>query len=91
MRQILVLISALVIVASIGVVAQAQIADLSAGNPLGIGLEITSPFTAPDTFPASGVSSRLWIANLFGLEASVFVVNGPPRPARRIRPIIAIQ
>jgi len=85
MRRFIMLIAAALIVSSLGFAAQAQgqVADLSEGNPFGIGLEITAPFTAPDTFPASGLSSRLWIANLFGLEASVFVVNGAPSLATR--------
>jgi len=57
--------------------------DLSQGHALGIGLGLTAPFAPPDTFPASGLSGRFWIANLFGFEASLFVVDLAPSVAAR--------
>ncbi len=59
--------------------AQAQpLEDLSRGRGLGIGLELTAPFAPPNTFPASGLVGRAWIADLFGVEATLFVVDQAP-------------
>ena len=85
MRHLITLLAAIVLVASIGVVAEAQVGidDLSKNHGFGVGLSLTAPFSAPDTFPASGFNSRLWIANLFGFEAAIFVVNGAPSLSTR--------
>lgn len=64
--------------------ADAQIVDdPSQSTPLGIGLNLTAPFAPPDTFPASGLVGRFWIADLFGVEGHVFVVGGVPSFAAR--------
>lgn len=52
--------------------------DFSRGRSFGIGLELTAPFAPPNTFPASGLSGRFWVANLFGIEATLFVVDQAP-------------
>lgn len=52
----------------------AQVEDSSKGRLLGIGIEATFP---PD-FPASGLSTRLWFADLLGLEVDLWVVAGGP-------------
>jgi hypothetical protein len=52
--------------------------DPSQSHGLGVGLALTAPFAPPNTFPASGISSRLWIADLFGLSATFFLVDGAP-------------
>ena len=57
--------------------------DLSQGHGIGFGLGLTAPFTPPNTFPASGLSGRLWVANLFGIEASLFVVDHAPSLSMR--------
>jgi len=57
--------------------------DLSQGHGVGLGLALTAPFTPPDTFPASGFSVRLWIADLFGLSATLFVVGDAPSATGR--------
>lgn len=84
MRHLITLSLALFIVAAISGIGSAQtIGDLSENNGFGVGLELTAPFAAPDTFPASGFTTRLWIANLFGFEAAIFVVDGAPSLATR--------
>jgi len=57
--------------------------DLSQGHGLGVGLALTAPFAPPNTFPASGFSVRLWIADLFGLSATLFLVDGAPSATGR--------
>ncbi len=85
MRHSIILGLALLLVASFGIGGQAlpKVEDLSEGHGFGFGLGLTAPFAAPNTFPASGFTSRLWIGNLFGFEASLFVVNGAPSLAAR--------
>ncbi len=56
----------------------APVEDLSRGHSIGFGIDLTAPFTPPNTFPASGLSGRIWIANLFGFEATLFVVDQAP-------------
>jgi len=63
--------------------AQPTVEDLSQGHGIGFGVGITAPFTPPNTFPASGISGRIWIANLFGIEASLFVVDQAPSLSMR--------
>lgn len=57
--------------------------DFSQGHGFGVGLALTAPFTPPDVFPASGLSTRVWIADLFGLSATIFVVDGAPSATAR--------
>jgi hypothetical protein len=84
MRHLLTLSLAVLLAVSISNIGSAQtVADLSQDNGFGVGLELTAPFAAPDTFPASGFTTRLWIANLFGFEAAIFVVDGSPSLATR--------
>ncbi len=59
------------------------VVDLSQGHGFGFGLALTAPFTPPDTFPASGFSTRVWIADLFGLSATIFIVDGAPSATAR--------
>ncbi len=49
----------------------AQVEDFSKGRLLGIGFLAT--FSDP-TFPASGLSTRLWFADLLGLEVDLWAV-----------------
>jgi hypothetical protein len=56
----------------------ALVEDLSQGHSIGFGIDLTAPFAPPNTFPASGLSGRFWIANLFGFEATLFVVDQAP-------------
>jgi len=84
MRQWIILSAAVVILVGVGVMGGAQPGeDPSQGRSLGIGLELTAPFTPPNTFPASGLSGRFWLANLFGFEASLFIVDQAPSLATR--------
>jgi len=61
--------------------AVAQVEDFSKGRVFGIGLQFTAP-TDPSSpsgiFPASGLSSRIWIIDLLGVEVDLFVVAGSP-------------
>ena len=57
--------------------------DFSQGHGFGFGLALTAPFTPPDVFPASGLSTRMWIADLFGLSATIFIVDGAPSATAR--------
>lgn len=52
----------------------AQAEDFSKGRLLGIGFEATFP----PSFPASGLSVRLWFADLLGLEVDLWVVAEGP-------------
>lgn len=68
--------------------AQAQ-EDLSRGRLFGIGAEVTAPIRSPtdpawpNMFPATGLSTRLWLADLFGLDVNFWVFPGFPSFAFR--------
>jgi hypothetical protein len=51
---------------------------------LGIGVQATAPFVPPDAFPASGLSLRLWIGDLVGLELDTFLLSGSPSFSPRV-------
>lgn len=77
-------LTVLTVLFGLSVVGAAQpVPDLSRGHGIGFGVALTAPFAPPNTFPASGISGRVWIADLFGLEASVFVVDHAPSLAGR--------
>lgn len=59
------------------------VTDFSRAHGMGFGFELTAPFAPPNTFPASGVSGRAWIADLFGFEANLFVIDRAPSLAGR--------
>ncbi len=84
-QRLLAMVVVVALVVGGGVVAaQAQVVDdPSRSTSLGIGLDVTAPFAPPDTFPASGLVGRFWIADLFGIEGHVFVVGGAPSFAAR--------
>ena len=83
-RRLALFLVVAMMIAGGAVAADAQIVeDPSRSTSLGIGLDVTAPFSPPDTFPASGLVGRFWIADLFGLEGHVFVVSGAPSFAAR--------
>lgn len=84
-RRILMLAVIGLVAIGFGVSATAAplVDDPSRSTSLGIGLDVTAPFSPPDTFPASGLVGRFWIADLFGIEGHVFVVGGAPSFAAR--------
>ena len=57
------------------VCAVAAVEDLSRENGFGTGLQLTFPMTPPHALPASGMSLRIWLADLFGFDANFFVVG----------------
>jgi len=67
--------------------AQAQ--DLSAGRFFGIGAQVTAPIRSPtdpqwpNMFPATGLSTRLWLADLFGIDLNFWIFPGFPSFAFR--------
>ncbi len=63
----------IVLVASACVVVAVE--DLSRENGFGTGLQLTFPMTPPHALPASGMSLRIWLVDLFGFEANFFVVG----------------
>lgn len=69
--------------------ATASAQDYSAGRVFGIGAQVTFPIVSPTSpawpnmFPATGLSSRLWLADLFGLEVDFWVFPGFPSFAVR--------
>lgn len=67
--------------ASVGVAQSALGGEASHG--LGVGLAFTAPVSAPNTFPASGLSSRMWLGDLLGIEVDFFVVDQAPSFAAR--------
>lgn len=69
--------------ASVGAAQPALGGGGSASHGLGIGLAFTAPVNAPNTFPASGLSSRMWLGDLLGIEVDFFVVNQAPSFAAR--------
>jgi len=58
--------------------------DLSAGRLFGIGAQATFPMRSPtdpnwpNMFPATGLSTRLWLADLFGIDIDFWVFPGFP-------------
>lgn len=81
------IVLAVVLVGLFGSAASAHgasaVDDPSRSHGLGIGLDLTAPLAPPNTFPASGLVGRFWIADLFGFEAAVFIVDGAPSLATR--------
>lgn len=53
-------------------------AAASASRNLGVGLVFTAPTSPPNTFPASGLSARIWLSDLLGIEVDFFVVDRAP-------------
>jgi hypothetical protein len=49
--------------------------NLSSRYGFGTGMQLTFPMTPPQALPASGMSLRVWISDLFGFEADFFVVG----------------
>jgi hypothetical protein len=49
--------------------------DPSRTTWLGTGFQLTFPVMPPHTVPASGLSLRVWIADLIGFDASFFLVG----------------
>ncbi|MCR4404023.1 MAG: hypothetical protein NUW06_01785 [Candidatus Acetothermia bacterium] len=89
MRKLLFLVLALVaIAAAFSVLGFAQ-EDYSAGRLFGIGAEVTAPIRSPvdpawpNMFPATGLSTRLWLADLFGIDVNFWVFPGFPSFAIR--------
>jgi len=84
MRSWLALLAAFSLIIGIASVGEGRpVEDLSRGHGFGLGLGLTAPFEPPNTFPASGLSGRVWIADLFGLEAAFFIVDQAPSIAAR--------
>lgn len=79
MRHWIVLSVAICLIVGAGWSGQAgSMPDPSQRHGVGFGLALTAPFTPPDTFPASGFSARVWVANLFGFESTLFIVDRIP-------------
>lgn len=51
------------------------VADPSRQHGFGTGLQLTFPMKPPHALPASGMSLRMWVGDLFGFEANFFVVG----------------
>jgi len=49
--------------------------NLSSQYGFGTGMQVTFPMTPPHALPASGMSVRVWVSDLFGFEANFFVVG----------------
>jgi len=71
MRRSFVFIFVILLVVALEWPGFAQVEDFSKGRLLGIGFLAT--FSGP-TFPASGLSTRLWFADLLGLEVDLWAV-----------------
>jgi len=58
--------------------------DLSTGRLFGIGAQVTFPMVSPTSpnwpnmFPATGLSTRLWLAEFFGIDVDFWVFPGFP-------------
>lgn len=60
--------------------------DLSTGRFFGIGAQVTAPFGTlinPNMFPATGLSTRLWLGDLFGIDVNFWIFPGSPSFAFR--------
>lgn len=64
---------ALVLFGIVAVVAADE--DPSRDRGFGAGLQLTFPMAPPNALPASGISLRFWLLDLFGFEADLFVVG----------------
>lgn len=49
--------------------------NLSKQHGFGTGMQVTFPMKPPHALPASGMSLRVWLADLYGFEANFFVVG----------------
>lgn len=89
MRKILFLGIALVSIAATFPLLGAAQEDYSVGRLFGIGAEVTAPIRSPldpawpNMFPATGLSTRLWLADLFGVDVNFWVFPGFPSFALR--------
>jgi hypothetical protein len=88
MRKVILLVVALLLVVLIfPTLGNAQ--DLSTGRLFGIGAQVTFPMRGPldpnwpNMFPATGLSTRLWLADLFGIDVDFWVFPGFPSFAFR--------
>jgi hypothetical protein len=65
-------------------IASAEEENRSKIKGFGVGAQITAPFTAPDVFPASGLSLRLWIFDFAALEFDLFMLSNSPSFSPRL-------
>ena len=73
MRKWMVVVFVMLLLVALGWSGFAQVEDFSKGRLLGIGFLAT--FSSKETpFPASGLSTRLWFADLLGLEVDLWAV-----------------
>ncbi|MCS6936145.1 MAG: hypothetical protein NZ610_03155 [Candidatus Bipolaricaulota bacterium] len=59
----------------LGSVLASAAEDPSRATWLGTGFQLTFPVMPPHTVPASGLSVRVWIADMIGFDANFFVVG----------------
>jgi hypothetical protein len=89
MRKILFLVAVLLFITAAFTVLGAAQEDYSVGRLFGIGAEVTAPIRSPtdpawpNMFPATGLSTRLWLADLFGIDVNFWVFPGFPSFAFR--------
>lgn len=78
MRKFIIFFSLfLILLTTLSLVVFAQ-RNYSQGRKLGLGLQYTFHF------PASGLSSRLWVVDFFGLEGDLYPLTWPPNFAIRL-------
>jgi len=83
MRKVILALVVLLLVA-LAFPTQGSAQDLSAGRFFGIGAQVTFPMRSltdpnwPNMFPATGLSTRVWLADLFGIDVDFWVFPGFP-------------
>ncbi len=73
--KILTVSSVALLIVIAGAYSSTALENLSHQYGFGTGMQLTFPMTPPQALPASGMSVRLWISDLFGAEANFFVVG----------------
>ncbi|MCS7197943.1 MAG: hypothetical protein NZ930_04595 [Candidatus Bipolaricaulota bacterium] len=75
MKKIIAIGSLALVALLMSVFSAMALENLSRQHGFGTGIQLTFPMEPPHALPASGMSLRVWLADLYGVEANFFVVG----------------